>query len=66
MVSEVSFPKMQTPKKGKKYEKDEMSEDSDFTPQRKRRIRSKLLDAKLSDNDSEEEGKSKKKKGGKR
>ena len=57
---------MQTPKKGKKHEKDEMSEDSDFTPQRKRRIRSKLLDAKLSDNDSEEEGKSKKKKGGKR
>lgn len=48
--------------KGKKQKKDdEMSDDSDFeVPKKKTRLRSKLLDSKVSESDSEEDVKPKK------
>ena len=65
LFTEVSFPKLATPKKGKKKTAEDMSEDSDFQPTTKKRIRSKLLDAKISGDDSDEEKPKKGKKGGK-
>ena len=66
LLTEVSFPKLQGSKKGKKKAAEDMSEDSDFKPTTKKRIRSKLLDAKISGDDDSDEDKPKKgKKGGK-
>lgn len=64
-IAEVSFPKMGSAKKGKKHSVED-SDDSDFiTPKKKKRVKDKLLDAKISDSESDtgKKGKKGKKKG---
>ncbi|KAH3820867.1 hypothetical protein DPMN_122616 [Dreissena polymorpha] len=68
---EMSFPKLSTPKKGDQREgkskgkkskfKDDISDNSDFvTPKKKKRFKSKILDANISDSNSKEEANGKK------
>ncbi|KAL4229967.1 hypothetical protein ACF0H5_010356 [Mactra antiquata] len=65
---EVSFPKLGSSKKGKKHDLSDASDDSDFVSTKKtKRLRNKLLDAKISDSESDTKKKGKKgKRGAKR